>query len=178
MRVDLFACGGVVLRCLARQAPPGGGLCQPVAVTVHAQDVDVVGEPVQQGAGPDERRGPSLFIVDLVVSPGKDPKQVEKLVYDELERIKNEGVTDAEIQKVRMEVKRGKVEQLEGTLYRAQTLGQNAVFYNDPNVINTGNDKLMAVTKDQIQKAARTYLTEANRTVLLTVPKQEAGAGK
>jgi len=133
---------------------------------------------VQQGAGPDERRGPSLFIVDLVVSPGKDPKQVEKLVYDELERIKNEGVTDAEIQKVRMEVKRGKVEQLEGTLYRAQTLGQNAVFYNDPNVINTGNDKLMAVTKDQIQKAARTYLTEANRTVLLTVPKQEAGAGK
>src|SRR5262249_27502612 len=44
---------------------------------------------VQEGAGPDERRGPSLFIVDLVVTPGKDPKQVEKLVYDELERVKN-----------------------------------------------------------------------------------------
>jgi len=130
---------------------------------------------VQVGAGPDERRGPSLFIVDLVVTPGKDPAEVEKLVYEELEHVKNEGVTDAELQKVRMEVKRGKVEQLEGTLYRAQNLGQNAVYYGDPNVINTGNDKLMSVTKEQIQKAARTYLTDANRTVVTTVPKPEAG---
>lgn len=119
-----------------------------------------------------------MFIVDLVVTPGKDPKEVEKLVYAELERVKNEGVTDAEIQKVRMEVKRGKVEQLEGTLFRASQLGANAVFYGDPNVINTGNDKLMAVTKDQIQKAARTYLTDANRTVVTTVPKPQAGGGK
>jgi predicted Zn-dependent peptidase len=133
---------------------------------------------VQEGAGPDERRGPSLFVVDLVVTPGKDPKEVEKLVYAELERVKNEGVTDAEIQKVRMEVKRGKVEQLEGTLFRAGQLGANAVFYGDPNVINTGNDKLMAVTKDQIQRAARTYLTDANRTVVTTVPKPQAGGGK
>jgi predicted Zn-dependent peptidase len=133
---------------------------------------------VQEGAGPDERRGPSLFIVDLLVTPGKDPAEVEKLVYEELERVKNEGVTDAELQKIRMEVKRGKVEQLEGTLYRAQALGSNAVYYNDPNVINTGNDKLMSVTKDQIQKAARTYLTEANRTVLITVPKPGKGGAQ
>ena len=133
---------------------------------------------VQEGAGPDERRGPSLFIIDLVVTPGKDPKEVEKLAYDELERVKNEGVTDAEVQKVRMEVKRGKVEQLEGTLFRAEQLGADAVFYGDPNVINTGNDKLMAVTKDQIQKAARAYLTDANRTVVTTVPKPQAGGGK
>jgi predicted Zn-dependent peptidase len=133
---------------------------------------------VQEGAGPDERRGPSLFIVDLIVTPGKDPKEAEKLVYAELERVKNEGVTDAELQKVRMEVKRGKVEQLQGTLFRAEQLGANAVFYGDPDVINTGNDKLMAVTKEQIQKAARTYLTDANRTVLTTVPKPQSGGGK
>ncbi|PYS35661.1 MAG: insulinase family protein, partial [Acidobacteria bacterium] len=77
--------------------------------------------------------------------------------------------------KVRMEVKRGKVEQLVGTLYRAQALGENAVFYNDPNIINTGNDKLMSVTKEQIQKAARTYLIDSNRTVLTTVPKPRTG---
>jgi zinc protease len=130
---------------------------------------------VQANAGPDERRGSSLFIVDLVVTPGKDPKEVEKLVYEELERVKNEGVTDAELQKVRMEVKRGKIEQLEGTLGRAMALGSNAVYYNDPNVINTGNDKLMSVTKEQIQKAARTYLIDSNRTVLTTIPKAQAG---
>ncbi len=130
---------------------------------------------VQEGAGTFERRGPALFLVDVLITPGKDPKEVEKLVYEELERVKKEPVTDAELQKVRMEVKRGKVEQLEGTLYRAQALGEAAVFYNDPNVVNTGNDKLMSVTKDQILKAARTYLIESNRTVLTTVPKPQAG---
>src|SRR5712691_11271164 len=140
-----------------------------------ARDKQVV---LQEGAGPFERRGPSLFIVDLLVAPGKDPKEVEKLVYDELERVKNQPVTDAELQKIKMEVKRGKVEQLEGTLYRAESLGENAIFYNDPNVINTGNDKLLSVTKEQIEKVARTYLTDANRTVLITTPKPRAGGAQ
>jgi predicted Zn-dependent peptidase len=133
---------------------------------------------LQANAGDFERRGPSLFLVDLFIAPGKDPKDVEKLVYDEFERVKKDGVTDAELQKVRMEVKRGKVEQLQGTLYRAESLGENAVFYNDPNVINTGNDKLMAVTKEQIQKAARTYLIDSNRTILTTVPKPRTGGAQ
>lgn len=133
---------------------------------------------LQANAGTFERRGPSLFLVDLFIAPGKDTKDVEKLVYDELERVKKDGVTDAELQKVRMEVKRGKVEQLEGTLYRAEALGENAVFYNDPNVINTGNDKLLSVTKDQIQKAARTYLIDSNRTVLTTLPKPRTGGAQ
>jgi zinc protease len=130
---------------------------------------------VQTNAGTFERRGPSLFLVDAFITPGKDPKEVETLIIAELERVKNEGVTDAELQKVRMAVKRSKAEQLEGTLFRAQALSENAVFYNDPNVINTGNDKLMSVTKDQIQKAAQKYLTDANRTVLTTIPKPRTG---
>ena len=133
---------------------------------------------VQEGAGPMERRGPSLFVVDMAVIPGKDLKEVEKLVYDELDRIKTQPVTDAELQKVRMGLKRGKVEQLEGTLGRAEDLGENAIFYNDPNVVNTANDKLMSVTKDQIQKAAQTYLTETNRTVITTIPKPRAGGAQ
>ena len=133
---------------------------------------------LQEGAGPFERRGPSLFIVDLLVAPGKDLKEVEKLVYDELDRVKDQLVTDSELQKIKMEVKRGKVEQLEGTLYRAQALGENAIFYNDPNVINTGNDRLLSVTKEQIQKVARTYLTDTNRTVLITMPKPRTGGAQ
>ena len=131
---------------------------------------------VQADAGNFERRGPSLFLNILMVAPGKDPAGAEKLTYEEIERIKNELVTDAELERVRMAVRRSKVEQLEGTLYRAQALTEYAVFYNDPNVINTGNDKLMSVTKEQIQRAARTYLTEENRTVITTVPKPVGGA--
>jgi predicted Zn-dependent peptidase len=133
---------------------------------------------VQADAGNFERRGPSLFVNILMVAPGKDAAEAEKLAYEEIERVKNELVTDAELERVRMAVKRSKVEQLEGTLYRAQALGEYAVFYNDPNVINTGNDKLLSITKQQIQQAARTYLTPANRTVITTVPKSAAGGAQ
>ena len=67
------------------------------------------------------------------------------------------------------------MEQLEGTLYRAQALGENAVFYNDPDVINTSSNKIRSVTKEDIQKVARTYLIESNRTVVVTTPKPRAG---
>lgn len=133
---------------------------------------------VQVGAGTFERRGPSLFLVDVFITPGKDPKEIEKLVLEELQRVANESVTDAELQKVRMQVKRAKIEQLVGTQYRARALGEYAVFYNDPNVINTGNDRLMSITKEQIQRAARTYLIESNRTVLTTMPKAQAGGAQ
>src|SRR5260370_512245 len=35
---------------------------------------------LQEGAGPFERRGPSLFVVDMAVVPGKDLHQVRKNV--------------------------------------------------------------------------------------------------
>ncbi|HYR41399.1 MAG TPA: pitrilysin family protein [Terriglobia bacterium] len=133
---------------------------------------------VQTQAGQFERRGPDLFIGIVMLTPGKDPAEVEKLFYEEIERVKKEPVTDAEIAKVRIAIKRGEVEQLEGTLYRASELGKNAVYFNDPNVINTSNEKALSVTKEQIQKAAQTYLTEANRIVITTVPKPRPGGAQ
>jgi predicted Zn-dependent peptidase len=139
-------------------------------------------EIVQSVAGGTmETRGTSLFIIQATVRPGKDPAEVEKLIYAELERMKTEPVSDVEIQKVRSLVKRAQVEQLEGTIGRARNLGESTVFYNDPNLVNTFLSKYIAVTKAQLQKTAGTYLTQANRTVITTVPKPPvapAGPGK
>ena len=124
-----------------------------------------------------ERRGPSLFTIALVLRPGKDPADIEKLIYEEIERIKDEPVTDLEMEKIRMSFRRSDVEQLSGTLGRAVRLGQYAVFYNDPGLINSYGQNFRAVTKEQIQRAVRTYLTDANRTVILTVPTPRTAGG-
>jgi predicted Zn-dependent peptidase len=76
-----------------------------------------------------------------------------------------------------MGIRRSEAGLLLGTLGRAQRLGQYAVYYNDPNLINTFGRKLDAVTKEQIQRVARTYFVETNRSVILTVPKAAATAG-
>jgi zinc protease len=125
-------------------------------------------------AGPDERRGPSLFVIDALIRPGQDVAEVEKMIYAAIERLKNEPVTDLELEKVRMQVRVNEIERLSSTLSRATRLGQLAVFFNDPNLINTYGKKLSSVSKQQIQQAARTFLTESNRTVIVTIPKPAA----
>jgi predicted Zn-dependent peptidase len=125
--------------------------------------------------GPQERRGPSLFSIGALVRPGKDLAEVEKVIYEELERIKNEPVEDWEMQKVRMSLRRSRAQALQGTLFRAILIGQYAVYYNDPNLINTLEDKVNAVTKQDIQRVAQTYFQDSGRTVVTTMPKRAGG---
>jgi predicted Zn-dependent peptidase len=123
------------------------------------------------GAYAEQRRGPSLFQVTINVRPDKNLAEVEKLVYEEIEKLKTTPITDQELAKVRMSVRRSQAMRLQSTLGRAIQLGQYAVHFNDPGLINTQQDKINAVTKADVQRVARTYLNEANRTVIITMPK-------
>jgi zinc protease len=50
-------------------------------------------------------------------------------------------------------------------------IGQMSVYYNDPNLVNTRQTKLQAVTREDVQRAAKKYLTPENRTVITTLVK-------
>jgi zinc protease len=125
-------------------------------------------------ASAQERRGPSLASVVVIAVPNKDTAEIEKMVYEELERLKKEPVADWELEKVRMQLRRQRAQQLQGTLFRSILLGQYAVYYDDPNLINTIEDKYASVTKEDIMRVANTYLKETNRTVITTIPKPKA----
>ncbi len=124
--------------------------------------------------GAQERRGPSLESLVILPRPGKAFGDVEKAVYEEIERVKNEPVSDWELEKVRMQFRRSRAQQLQSTLFRAILLGQYAVFYGEPNLINTYESKINAVTKEDIQRVAKKYLVDTGRTVITTIPKPKA----
>jgi zinc protease len=124
----------------------------------------------------EEHRGPSTFNVVVMVRPGKDLKEVEKVVYDEIDRLKAQPIADWELEKVRMSNRRQTAQQLQSTLFRAYLLGEMTVFFNDPNLINTRFNKIQNVGKEDLQRVAKTYLTEENRTVIATLPKPRAEA--
>ncbi len=126
------------------------------------------------GAYAEQRRGPSLFQITLNVRPDKNLADVEKLVYDELEKLKTTPVTDSELAKVRMSVRRSQAMRLQSSMGRAIQLGQYAVYFNEPGLINTQQDKINAVTKADIQRVAKTYLVESNRSVIITMPKPKS----
>jgi predicted Zn-dependent peptidase len=50
------------------------------------------------------------------------------------------------------------------------------VKFNDPNLINTRVQKIDAVTPADVQRVAKQYLRENNRTVLITTPATEAAS--
>ncbi|MCH8948363.1 MAG: insulinase family protein [Acidobacteria bacterium] len=116
-------------------------------------------------------RGPSILLLLALARPGKEMAEIEKSIYEEIERLKNEPIEDWELEKVRMQLRRQRAQQLQSTSFRAQTLGEYAVYFDDPGLINTIGEKYLQVSKEDVQRVERKYLKQSNRTVITTVPK-------
>jgi zinc protease len=121
--------------------------------------------------GPGANRGPSTFSFVGLLRPGVKPEDVEKAIYEEVERMKTEPVSQAEVDKIFMQNRRARIQGLQGTLGRAIQLAEDAVAYNDPGLLNTQIAKYRNVTPADIQRVAQTYWKETNRSVITTVPK-------
>ena len=93
-----------------------------------------------------------------------------------LERTKTEAVLDWELDKVRTQVRRQRAQSFYSTRSRANALGIYAVYYNDPGLINSVQEKIFKVSKDDLQRVANTYFKESNRTVVATLPKAKPAA--
>ena len=132
---------------------------------------------VQVAGGVELRRGPALFEAFALLKPGQDASEVEKLIYEEFERIQRDGVTPAEMKKVLVQDRLQHAESLTSTLARARTLGWNTVYFHDPNLVNSVLAKYSEVTPGDIQRVARQYLGTAQRTVVWTNPKSQLPAG-
>ena len=118
--------------------------------------------------------GPGLFRVIGTVTPGKTPDALEAAVLAEIERLKNEPIAEWELEKARNNAKRSVVGGMTSSLQRAIQLAEFAASYGDASLINQRVERLMKVTAADVQRAARTYLTPENRTVVVTVPKAAA----
>ncbi len=118
-----------------------------------------------------EMRGPGAFLITATVRPGKKVEDVEAAIVEEIERVQREPIADWELEKAKNTARRAFLTTLSSSLSRAILLGQYAVYYNDPNQINTRLDRLMAVTKEDVQRVAQRYLRLQRRVVVWTVPR-------
>jgi len=126
------------------------------------------------GAGTDGSRGPGVFTVSATALPGKALKDLEEAIDQEVDRVKTAPIADWEIEKARTGARRSFVAGLGSSLNRAVQLSEDALFYNDPDRINTRADRIAKVTAADVQRVAKQYLVQTNRSVVLTVPKAAA----
>ena len=119
----------------------------------------------------DEKRGVGALYTSATVRSGVKSGDVEAAIYDEIERLKKDGIADWELQKAKNTTRRNFINSMQSSLSRALNISVWTVYYNDPNLINTRLDKVNAVTKEDVQRVANKYLVTTNRTVVVTTPK-------
>ena len=110
-------------------------------------------------------------------APGKSAAELEAAIDAEIEKVKTGPIADWEIEKARNDARRNAANLVLSSLQRAIQLAENALFYDDPDRLNTITERTQKVTAADVQRAPATYLTKENRSVIITVPKPAAPTG-
>lgn len=112
-----------------------------------------------------------LFVSLGLVNVGKTPEELEEAMMAEIERVKTEDISDREFQKLQNQVENNFVSSNSTVRGIAESLADYHVYYGDANLINSEIERYMAVTKDDIKRVAKKYLTPDNRVTLYYLPK-------
>jgi len=124
------------------------------------------------GAFPFALEDPGLFLVFGIVNSGITPEDLEKSIDEEILRTQNEELTDREFEKLRNKMENDFISSNSTMAGIAESLSDYHMYFGDANLINTEIDRYMAVTKADIKRVAKQYLTKENRVVLYFLPKQ------
>ena len=127
-------------------------------------------------AGSQPSLDPGQFDFSAQVRSGKSPAELEKALYEELEKLAKEGVPAEELEKARNQTLANLYRQLKTISGKANLLGTYQVFYGDWNMVNKAASELEKVTPSDIQRVAAKYFTEKNRTVATLIPETKGSA--
>jgi len=124
--------------------------------------------------------GPSQLVLFGIYKPNAQPDQVLSAINEEIAKVVNEGVDEATLARVKIKMLSNWYGGLEDFLARADTLAKLQTLWGDANVVNQVPGWINQVSAEDVRRVARTYLTDANRSVIIrrpaAAPSKDAGA--
>jgi predicted Zn-dependent peptidase len=115
---------------------------------------------------PWEYDGPTLFTVFALYKPNTSADALLGAMDAEIAKVASEGVSDAELKRVKTRMLADWYNGLEAFIDRADELAKLQTLWGDANVVNKVPGWIEGVTSADLQRVAATYLTKANRTVI------------
>lgn len=123
--------------------------------------------------------GPDLFYLYGTPRPGKNLDDLERSIYEEIERVKKEPVTDRELQKAKNQEEAAYILGQDSIFFQARQIGAVETIGAGYKFIEEYVDKIRKVTKEDIIRVTNKYLIEDERTVGILIPlKPEGKEGK
>lgn len=110
-------------------------------------------------------RGPQLFTLDGVPAPGKTAEQVEAALRAEIAKVAREGITEAELARVKTRWVAGEVYKLDSIMNQARELGGAWLLGLPLDASERLIERLRAVTADQVKSVAGRYFGDDQLTV-------------
>jgi zinc protease len=127
------------------------------------------GLALNAGAGTDLHRDLSLHTVYATLAPGSTQEQVEEALLAEIEKIKTDGVTAAEIARVKQQYVAADAYKRDGTAGVASELNE-WIAVGDWTLYVTFPQKVQEVSPADVQRVAKQYLNDDQSTTGWFVP--------
>lgn len=115
---------------------------------------------------------PGVFIAYAVSSSGIEPDKLEFSMMDEVKKLQTQLISNEEYEKVRNQIENSFVNSNSSQAGIAENLAQYYMYYGDTRLINTEIKRYQAVTKEDIMRVSKKYLSPNNSVVLYYLPKQ------
>jgi zinc protease len=120
---------------------------------------------------------PNLFYAVAIVQRGRGPDEATKALIAELDRLKTEPISNAELQQAKNQFARDYILSRESNKDKAQQLAHAAVIHDDITTADGEFDIFMSITAADVQRVAQKYFTAENRLVITLMPKG-SGSGR
>jgi predicted Zn-dependent peptidase len=108
---------------------------------------------------------PTLFTINAMSNKDVKTQDLENAVYEELEKIKKEGVTADELQKVKNQKLIEFYNQVETINGKSNNIGTYEVFFGDYRKMFDAPAEYNKVSVEDIKRVAKEYFKKSNRTV-------------
>jgi zinc protease len=124
--------------------------------------------------GPNLIEDPNLFYAVAIVQPGHTTAEVTTALIAEFERLKNEPISERELQRTKNQFARDYILNRETDQDKARVLSHAVVIHHDIKTADGEFEIFQGLTAADVQRVARTYFTASNRTVLTLMPQTQA----
>jgi zinc protease len=120
---------------------------------------------------------PNLFFAVAIVQPGKTPEEAANALIEELDKLRKEAISPAELQQAKNQFARDYIFSRESNKDKANQLAHAVVIHDDVKTADGEFDIFMNITQADVQRVAQKYFTPGNRLVITIMPKGASAGG-